>query len=68
MLTSDNASYGWLLCWIQLKIITFFKKKLLKRLYIINKNKKRKLNAALIDIKVEIHGIAYDLTHLDNLK
>lgn len=22
----------------------------------------------LIDIKVEIHGIAYDLTHLDNLK
>lgn len=45
-----------------------FKKKLLKRLYIINKNKKKKLNATLIDIKVEIHGIAYDLTHLDNLK
>ena len=45
-----------------------FKKKLLKRLYIIDKNKKMKLNATLIDIKVEIHGIAYDLTHLDNLK
>lgn len=57
--------------WIQLKI-TFFKKKLLKRLYIKQKKekKKKKLNATLIDkdIKVEIHGIAYDLTHLDNLK
>ena len=31
-------------------------------------NKKKKLNATLVDIKVEIHGIAYDLTHLDNLK
>lgn len=38
----------------------------------MNKNKKnkqkKKLNATLVDIKVEIHGIAYDLTHLDNLK
>lgn len=46
------------------------KKQLKKRLYIIDddNNKKKELNKLLIDIKVEIHGIAYDLIHLDNLK
>lgn len=46
------------------KIITL-KKKELKRLYIKDKRKKN-LNVTLIE--EEIHGAAYDLTHLDNLK
>lgn len=54
------------------KIITFRKKREpLKKDYILlttNDNNKKELNKLLIDIKVEIHGIAYDLIHLDNLK
>lgn len=79
----ENAFHGWLL-YIgdgikkkkrkgkNKKIITFRKKKKqLKKDYILlttTTKKKKELNKLLIDIKVEIHGIAYDLIHLDNLK
>lgn len=43
------------------------KKKLVED-YILLTKPKKKQNVTLIDTKVEIHGITYDLTHLDNLK